>query len=508
MPCCSRDETGEFERANLQRPMPEPNLFGRVVSGTLWLYGARYSLRGLALLRTAVLARILVPADFGLVGIALLIIAGAQVFAHSGLRSSIVQKQDVVRRDFDVVWTFELLRATAVSLLMLVTAPLIALFFGEPASLPILRALSVMPVLAVLPSIMLVGAEKELKFKKLVSVEFAILVADTTAGIALAFALRSAWALVGAMLAGQVAQIVMSYIVARSRPRLAWDWPMVKRHFGYGRQEWAVAWSSYLYNNGDDWFVGKMLGTSLLGLYRMAYRIGVQLPVEELALTLHRVLFPAFATLQNRADDLRQAFLMTQRNLSMLVAPIAAFIFFFAPSLVEVLLGDQWLGVVPALRVLVWWGVLGALRLPIFSLLSAKGRPILVAYSNLAKLALLAVLLWPALEYGLPGIAGAVLLTSVLEFPVATYFAARQLGTSSVALLWPTCLTLAVAAAAAFGVSSAADLHGVKALLLGVVGTGVIYLSALALLSRLLHLGLFAEWLRIWRMARQQVRRA
>lgn len=482
------------------------NLSNQVISGAFWLYGLRLLSRGVGIIRTVILARLLMPRDFGLVGIAMLIVNLLEVFTRSGLEHSIIQKTDVDKHELHSIWTFEALRGFALGGIMFLAAPYIAAFFESPDSLLIIRVMSVIPPLIFLRNIELIVAVKNLAFNKVVYVEASSELTGMLIGITLAVIYKNVWALVIASIASWVVQVIMTYVIFSTRPLIVWDWSVIRHHFRYGRQIWATGVSHYLYNNGDDWFVGKMLGTSALGLYGRAYQLG-NLPTTELTLVLNRVLFPAFSKVKEDIARLRAAFLEVQKTISVLVAPIAAVLFFFARPFVEVVLGSKWLPMVPAFQVLVWWGGLRTFRGPSGSIFRAVGRPIITAYLTIAKLALMLALLWPARQYGIAGVAGVVLLTSLLEFPVMMWLTAKRLD-ATVGMIYRS-IWLPFAVAFLAGLLTAAiggGLDGWGLLLWGVTGTVGFYVLVLGFISYLFHLNQFAELRQVWQLVFTKVR--
>jgi len=455
----------------------------RTLQAVIWLYGLRFVTRGISLARNVVLARLLTPGDFGLLGIAVLTAGFLEVFTRSGLEHSVIHRRQVSRHELNALWTFDALRGLLLSALMFLVAPAIGAALGSPESVSVIRALSVIPATWFLRHIDFIIFQKELEFRKIFYIEAAAETINIIVGISLALAYRNVWALVISMIAGRVAIVVGSYVVSATRPGLVWDWAVVKDHFRYGREILASGISHYSYNNADDWFVGKVLGVSSLGLYRWAYTLG-NLVTTELTSVLARVLFPAFSQIQDDAIRLRNGVLRVQKTLILIVAPTTAFLVFFAEPLIGVVLGEKWLPMVAAFQILALWGGLRAVRDTSEVVFRAVGRPIIIAYITAAKLLLMAVLLWPARQYGIAGVAGVVLLTSAVEFPVLTGLTARYLNTRSLTLY----STFVLPVTLAFGIGGASFLLGLGLtdwvrLLWGLGGTFGGYLFVVFLLK-------------------------
>lgn len=465
----------------------------RTLQAVIWLYGLRFVTRGISLARNVVLARLLTPGDFGLLGVALLTAGFLEVFTRSGLEHSVIQRSQVNRQELNALWTFDALRGVLLSVLMFLAAPAIGAVLGSPESVPVIRVMSIIPATWFLRHIDFIIFQKELEFRKIFYIEAAAETINLIVGISLAVAYRNVWALVISMIAGRVAIVIGSYVVSTARLRFVWDWAVVKDHFNYGRQVLVTGIGQYTYNNGDDWFVGKVLGVSALGLYRWAYTLG-NLITSELTLVLARVLFPAFSEIQDDTIRLRNGFLRSQKALILIVAPTTVFLVFFAEPFVGVVLGDKWLSMVPAFQLLVVWGGFRAFREVCATVFWAVGRPRIVGYTTYAKLGIMLALLWPAGQYGVVGVAGVVLLTSSVEFPVLMWLTARYLKTRTVSFYYPLLIPVIVAIGGG-GVSFllSMGLPDWARLLLGLGGTFGGYLLVMIAVEYWFSAGYFTE---------------
>lgn len=477
----------------------------RTVKAAFWMYALNITTRLLGLVRIIILARLLTPNDFGVIAIAMLVIAGLEVFTRSGLEHSIVQKTEVSRHELNALWSFDALRGIALGVVIYLTAPYVGAFMNSPGSVAVIQALSVVPALIFLRNVDMVIIWKELDAKKMVAVEATGQMVSVAVGITLALLSPNVWALVASVIADRVTQLMMSYVVSHSWPRFVWDWPVVKYHFRYGRQILAESIGSFFYNTVDDWFVGKFMGESALGLYGKAYQLG-NLPTTELTLVLGRVLFPSFSKLQHDISRLGSAFLSVQKVISLIVAPISVFLFLFAHPLVYTLLGNQWLPMVPAFQVLVMLGAVRSLRETLGSIFRAIGSPAIEAYTTFAKLALIVALLWPCRSYGITGVALLVFLTSLLELPVLMWFAARKMDMPYFSIYRPIILPFIVALVAGlatFVINTGAT--NITSLLWGFGGVFGIYLIIEVTLEYIFHLNQFAEIWRIYSLVRVKV---
>jgi O-antigen/teichoic acid export membrane protein len=173
----------------------------------------------------------------------------------------------------------------------------------------------------------------------------------------------------------------------------------------------------FLITQGDDIFVGKLLGVTALGFYQLAYRIS-NMPATEITQVISQVTFPAYSKLQDDIPKLKEAYLKVLQLTAFLSFPIAGLIFVLAPDFTKIFLGEKWIPMVPAMMVLVWWGVIRAIGGINGSLLQAVGEPDILTKLNVIKLVIIIILIYPfSIKWGIVGTSLAVLLSAIFITP-------------------------------------------------------------------------------------------
>ena len=427
------------EIENLKKRLtPGASLSQRAVFGIGWISALKIVNQLLGLIRLTVLARLLSPGDFGLFGIAMLTIAIMESFTNSGFQVALIQKKDISDLHLDTAWTLHVLRGVVLSFLLFGFSPLIARFFNDPGVVWLLRALSITVLILGFENIGVVKFQKDLEFHKDFIYRFSGTIADVSIALTAAFLLRSVWALVFGLFARRIVQTVLSFILHPYRPR----WRLAKKElrelFSFGKWSTLSAILSFGYTQGDDLFVGKVLGTASLGLYQMAYKIS-RLVVVEITTIISQVTVPAYSKLQNDTLKLQKAYLQTQKLLCYVSAPIAAGTALLAFDFVSLFLGDQWISMVPALQILTIIGFVAGINSNLGPLVVAIGRPNLGTWMNVGRLGLLAVLIYPfSLWWGLIGVALSIAIVTVLVMPLTFYLAVRHTGISIWRLIFET----------------------------------------------------------------------
>jgi O-antigen/teichoic acid export membrane protein len=213
----------------------EEPLSKRVVRGGIWVFALRITNRGLGFIRTIILARLLAPHDFGLLGVAMLAIATLETFSQTGFQAALIQKKENVESYLDTAWTVSAIRGIVLFLILFLSAPVIAKFFNSPQATLIIRVIAVSTLLSGFRNIGILFFQKELEFNKQFIYELSATLVDITVAISLAIILRNVWVLVWGGLAANFVRLFMSYMLHPYRPRIRFEKEKFQDLFGFGR---------------------------------------------------------------------------------------------------------------------------------------------------------------------------------------------------------------------------------------------------------------------------------
>ena len=380
--------------------------------GGIWVFGLRMGVRALGMARTIVLARVLAPDDFGLFGIALLALSTLQAFSETGLSAALVQRKGDTKPYLDTAWTVQLIRGIALAAIVVLAAPYVGAFFAAPAATPLLRVLALSLLVQGFTNVAVVYFQKELEFHKQFALYFTSAAVELIVAVSAAILLRSAWALIFGSLAGQLASTSMSYVVSPYRPRIAVEGSKIRELLGFGKWILGSTVLMFLVTQGDRAFVGKLLGVTALGLYQLAYRIS-NMPATEITHVITQVAFPTYSKLQDELDRLRRAYLRVLQLTAYVSTPVAVLIFVLAGDVTSLLLGEKWMPMVPALRILVVAGYLRSLQATTGPAFMGLGRADIDTKAQMIRLLVLATALYPfAVWWGVEGAAAAVVLST------------------------------------------------------------------------------------------------
>jgi O-antigen/teichoic acid export membrane protein len=398
----------------------------QIAKGAAWMMGFKLLDKSVGLISTLVLARVLTPADFGLVAMATAVVALLELMGAFGFESALIQRQNTERSHYDTAWTFNVIFGAAISIMLLIMAVPAAGFYHEPRLSLMLPTLAIGALVGGLENIGTVAFRKELDFRK----EFRFLLAKRLATFAvtitLALAFRSFWALIGGTVTGKLMAVFISYRLHPYRPRLTLAARNDLLHFS----KWIFISNliQFLHSRSTDFILGRTVGSHGLGVYNIANEIAA-MPSTELIAPLNRAVYPAYARLAGARDQLWERFLEVFGIISLLAFPVAVGLYCLSDLLVNLLLGPQWHEAVPIMQIAGLSGLVGALQSNMYLVILAMGQP---KANTLLSAGLLLVslpaVIYASLQYGALGAAYAHFAASMLGFAGIVIVFARVTG--------------------------------------------------------------------------------
>lgn len=404
-------------RALLRRLTPSGTIVQQTVKSGVWMSATQLSSRFLQVLMLVILARLLEPRHFGLMGIALLTLSATQKFTEIGLNAALIQqRQENVDDYLDTTWCLEIGRGLLITAVLFVIAPWIATLFGEPDATNLIRMIGLSPLLFGLRNPGVIYFLKDLDFHRNFTYRASGDVAQFVVGVGYALVSPTAWALVFAFVSRDLVRLGLSYLLHDYRPWPLFDVGVARELIDYGKWITGSSIIHFLYSEGDDAFVGWFLSATALGFYQYAYRMG-DMASSEVSEVIAGVTFPAYSKLQDDTEQLRSALLQTTRLTAFVTFPIAFGLALVAPSFVPAVLGTEWNPMIPAMQILAIYGLLHSLTRNFGSLWKAVDRPDLMAKLGVVRIVLIALLIWPATaRWGFVGTA--LVVVGVYVFPM------------------------------------------------------------------------------------------
>ncbi len=484
-------------RELFQTLVPRGSVFQQAAKGGIWMTVIRAFSQGSNLLMLLILARLLSPRYFGILGIAMLTLSASKRFTNIGINTALVQqKAEDVDEYLNTAWVLKISRGVLIGVVLFLTAPFIARFFGEANSglTTVIRVIGLSPLIYGLQNPAVVYFQKDLDFHKEFIYQTTSSFVQFCVGIGYALVSPTVWALVAGFISVNVSKVVLSYALHDYRP-----WPSVDRGalselIDYGKWITGSSITQFIHSEGDDVFVGWFLSATAVGFYQYAHKIA-DMPATQFTEVISTVTFPAYSKLQDDPAALRDAVFGTTRLVAVVAFPISVGMALIAPSFVPVVLGEEWKPMILPLQLLSVFGLLHAITRHFGGVFNALNRPDYNMKLDTIRIVCLAIVIWPATaRWGLAGTAGAVIGVYLFPmFPLDVYAVSTLLKTHPRNILFEYAYP-AVGAAVMFGgiwfMHTLITVSPLVELILTVPAGAVVYTLSVLLLDTLFSWGI------------------
>jgi O-antigen/teichoic acid export membrane protein len=409
------------------------DVHNKMVSGATWMVALKGADNALGVISTIVLARLLVPSDFGALAMAMSVIALLELMSAFRFDVAIIQRQSVTREHLDTAWTFNVVFGAAVAAFTYGLAGAAAAFYNEPRLESILHVLAFGWLAFGLENIGTVAFRKELEFRKEFLFSLAKRVSMFAVTVPLAFILRNYWALVVGVVVGKFISVVISFLIHPFRPRFS----LAGARDLFSFSTWLLL-NNILYFVNDrvsNFIIGRVSGARALGSYNVAYEISC-MPTVDLAAPINRAVFPGYAKLVGEGGTLHRAFVNTIGLMTLMAFPAGVGVAAVAGPLVYVALGSQWVDAVPLVAILGVYGAIAALGTNTAYVFIALGMPkMLTLLAGVRALILVPLLYFSSRAAGPVGAAWAIFWLEFAFRPATFFLALRALGAPASTLL-------------------------------------------------------------------------
>ncbi|MFH1144364.1 MAG: oligosaccharide flippase family protein [Candidatus Eisenbacteria bacterium] len=385
----------------------------RVLRASLWSFALLIAEKLLGFARVIVLAALLSPLEFGLFGLAILTMMALDTMTRTGFQQALIRDPRDITRHLDVAWSVHLVRGLLLAALLVLIAPYVASYFEEPGAIRLTRAIALVLVFQSFSNIGVVYFQKELNFRKEFAFRLSGTLADLLTAAVAAWLLRSAWALLLGLVAGEVVRLIVSYVIHPYRPRLRFERQSLLELARYGIWISLSGMMLFLGTRAAGLVVGKVVGATALGLYQMAYRIP-QIAIQEVSAAVERIALPTYSLVQHDLARLRRSYLGISGVCVALAAPAAIGIAALGGEFVGFFMREAWRPMVPALVLLAFSSLLRVISGTGVPLFQACGVPSISFYVQCVRALALAVFIYPLTHrWGISGTAVCMILTAL-----------------------------------------------------------------------------------------------
>ena len=375
-----------------------------VASGLVWKFGERILAQGVSFVLSLVLARLLMPEEYGTVALVMVFINLANVFITSGLGDSLIQKKDADEKDFSTMFYCSMAMSIVLYIIMFISAPLIANFYDNPSLTSIIRVLSIQIPLGGVKTIQHAYVIKRMMFKKFFFSTLGGTLFSGVVGIVLAYHGAGVWAIVVQYLTNSTIDMIVLFITVNWRPHAYFDLKVAKELFSYGWKLTVAQFLNTAYGNIRNLFIGKLYTESELAFYNK----GDQFPnliINNINNSINTVLFPAMAQENENKQRLKRITRRAMKLSAYLIFPIMVGLIAVSEPLIRILLTDKWLPCVPYLCISCVYWMFQPCQTANVQVIKALGRSDLYLKLEVAKKVFGIVILLASLKFGVLAIA-------------------------------------------------------------------------------------------------------
>jgi len=336
------------------------NYYPTAFKGASWFSALRIITRGVTILKIAILARLLLPAQFGEFGIATILLGLLEIFTETGINVFLLQEKSDPEKYVDTAWTISIIRGILISLLILLSAPLVSQFFRVTHIIPLIYLISLVPLIRGFINPMIVKFQKDLKYHQEFSYRATIIFFESAVIIALAILTRSVYSFAWGLIVSAFLEVLISHLFVHPRPKLNFNIFQARQIITRGKWVTGYGIMEYIYTQSDNVVVGRLLGQGSLGIYQNAYKLSV-LPLTEIGEVFYKVTFPIFVRLTQYPERLKKAAIKSSLILVSLLLVSSFALFYLAQPIISIFLGPNWQAAVSVIKILAFLGFLRGL---------------------------------------------------------------------------------------------------------------------------------------------------
>lgn len=356
-------------------------------SGIKWTSFSTIVVTAVQILQLSILTRFLLPADFGVMAIVMVIIGFSQAFLDMGISNAIIQKQDITDEQLSSLYWLNVISGAILFIVVCAISPLMALFYEKSELTVLVVLVAITFLIQPFGQQFMVLWQKEMRFAEICKIDISSKLMSLFVSVGCAYCGYGVYSLVFGTLAAVSLQTILFLLLGlkEHRPHLVFRWCEVREFVSFGAYQVGERTINYFNAQIDVIVIGKLLGTGDLGVYNVAKQL-IMRPAQLVNPIITKVTFPAMAKMQGDPEALKKIYLKTTNYLSSINFPIYAIMIIVAPEIVLLLFGAKWMEAVPIVQVLCIYGALRSTGNPVGSLILARGRANLGFYWNLALL--------------------------------------------------------------------------------------------------------------------------
>lgn len=400
------------------------------ISGMVWTFAQQFSTQLIAFAVSIVLARLLLPAEFGLIAMIAIFMGVGNALINSGLTQSLIRTEDASEIDFSTVFYFNLAGSVLVYFAVYIGAPYIAIFYDQPTLTAIVRVYSIIFIINAFGAIQTTRLTKIMDFKTQMKISVPSLILSSIVGITMAYHGYGVWSLVASAVVKSLAGTIQLWFWAKWVPLWAFSISKFRQHFNYGFKMMLSSLLDIVFSNGYYIIIGKFFAPAQVGYFGRANTLQ-QLPVSNISAMLDKVTFPLFATIQNDDVKLKSVYKRIMQMVVFLIAPTLIIMAFLAEPLFRFLFTEKWLPAVPYFQIICINGILFPIHNYNLTVLKVKGLSHLFLKLEIVKKIVIVAVIAASLPFGIYGLLYGSVIASIICFFINTHYSGKLIDYSA-----------------------------------------------------------------------------
>lgn len=396
----------------------------QAVKGLMWSAVERFSVQGIQFVLTIIIARLVLPSEYGLIAMLGIFLAIAQVFVDSGFSNALIQKQDRTETDFSTVFYFNIFISIVFYLLLFVCAPYIASFYKEPDLLLVTRWIGLNIIIAGFSVVQRAKLTINVDFKRQSKASLTAVLISGIIGIIWAYKGWGVWALVVQSLLNNLLNTLLLWIFAKWIPQWVFSKESFNTLFAFGSKLLLSGLLHTIYINLYSLVIGRKYSSTDVGIYNRAGQFS-NFPSINVMGIINRVFFPLLCKIQNDNERLKTSFLQYLRMSCFIIFPMMAIMTVLSKPLILLLLTDKWLPAAELLSILcfayMWYPVMVVNN----QILNVKGRSDYFLYAEIIKKVIAFVILIITLPFGVRVLCWGIVLYNFFDMAIVIYYSKK-----------------------------------------------------------------------------------
>jgi O-antigen/teichoic acid export membrane protein len=396
----------------------------RATSGFVWTFAQQFGNQLVNFIVSVILARILLPAEFGLIGMIAVFIAMGNTLLNTGLPQSLIRSKETAEEDYSTIFYFNLIASIILYITIFLLAPFIATFYDQPILTQIVRVYSSTFIISAFGAVQVAKLTKEMDFRRQTLIAIPAGTLGGAIGIFMAYRGYGVWSLVWSSIFTIAMNTGLLWIFSTWRPSWIFNYSKFKDHFNFGYKLTLSGLLDKIFNNLFIIVIGKFFSPAQVGFYTRAETMK-QLPVTNISNALNKVTYPLFAVIQDDDLRLKNVYRKLMKMVLFVVAPSLVFLAVLAEPTFRYLFTEKWLPAVPYFQILCATGILYPLHAYNLNILKVKGRSDLFLKLEVVKKIIIVSAVIIALQFGILALLYGQVIISVLAFFINSYYSGK-----------------------------------------------------------------------------------